>query len=158
MKEDEDLVERLKAEEAELQFAHFGFGEALEIGQDLVAIGLGEALPITIDISLVGQTLFHAGLPGSSPDNDQWVIRKSNVVRRFHKSSLLFATQLRLKSRSLEEAHGLSASEYAPSGGSVPVRVRDVGVVGTITVSGLKDTEDHRLVVEAIRRHLAGRA
>ncbi len=35
--------------------------------------------------------------------------------------------------------------------------VRDVGPVGTVTVSGLPEVEDHRLVLDAIRAFLGGR-
>jgi uncharacterized protein (UPF0303 family) len=34
--------------------------------------------------------------------------------------------------------------------------VDQVGVVGAVTVSGLPQAEDHALVVEAVRRFLAG--
>ena len=34
--------------------------------------------------------------------------------------------------------------------------VRNVGVVGTVTVSGLPQEEDHRLVVDVLREFLAG--
>ena len=36
-----------------------------------------------------------------------------------------------------------------------PVRVADVGVVGTVTVAGLAQADDHALVVEALRTFLA---
>jgi uncharacterized protein (UPF0303 family) len=154
----EALIARLEAEYEELQFSRFGFDEAWRIGQDLVAAAQADALPIAIDVGLNGQTLFHAGLPGSSPDNDQWIIRKNRVVQRFHRSSLYIASQLRLKGKSIEEQYGLPRADYAPSGGAVPIRVRGVGVVGAITVSGLADHEDHRMAAEAIRRFLAAQA
>jgi uncharacterized protein (UPF0303 family) len=155
MTELEALIARLEAEHEELQFARFGFDDAWAIGQDLVAAGRRDGLPIAIDVSLNGQVLFHAGLPGSSPDNDQWILRKSRVVQRFHRSSLYIGSLLSQKGKSIEEKYGLPQSDYAPSGGALPIRVREVGVVGAITVSGLPDREDHRLVAEAIRRHLA---
>ena len=34
---------------------------------------------VTIDVTVNGQQLFHAALPGTSPDNDQWVQRKNRV-------------------------------------------------------------------------------
>jgi uncharacterized protein (UPF0303 family) len=77
------------------------------------------------------------------------------VAQRFHRSSLYIASQLRQEGRSIMEKYGLSEADYAPYGGAVPIRVRNVGVIGTITVSGLADHEDHRAVVEAIRRRLA---
>jgi uncharacterized protein (UPF0303 family) len=158
MTEQEAAIARLEAEYEELQFSRFGFDEAWEIGRELVAAGRRDALPIAIDVSLNGQVLFHAALPGSSPDNDQWILRKNRVVQRFHRSSLYIAGLLGQKGASIEEVYGLPRADYAPSGGAVPIRIRGVGVVGTITVSGLADHEDHRMVTEAIRRHPAARA
>ena len=155
MTDHETTIARLDAEFEELQFARFGFEDAWRIGQDLVAAARSDALRIAIDISVNGQTLFHAALPGSSPDNDQWIARKNRVVQRFHRSSYYLATTLKQKGKSIEEVYGLSKADYAPSGGAVPIRIRGVGVVGTATVSGLRDDEDHGMVVEALRRHLA---
>jgi uncharacterized protein (UPF0303 family) len=154
MSESDTFFAQLESEYDELQFDRFGFDVAWALGQDLVAVGQRDGLPIAIDISANGQMLFHAGLPGSGPDNDQWLVRKSRVALRFRKSSLHFARALEAKGRSLLEHHGLSPAEYAASGGSFPIKVRTAGVIGTITVSGLPDHEDHRLVVEAIRRYL----
>jgi uncharacterized protein (UPF0303 family) len=155
MTDREALIAALKAEHEDLQFSGFGFDEAWEIGRDLVDAGRRAALPIAIDIGLNGQTLFHAALPGSAPDNDRWILRKKRVVQLFHKSSLYIGSLLRQKGRSIEEEYGLPPADYAPFGGALPIRVRGVGVVGTITVSGMADHEDHRMVAEAIRRHLA---
>jgi uncharacterized protein (UPF0303 family) len=152
--EDADLIERLEAEYEELQFTAFGFEDAWAIGSALVEAGRKASLAIAIDVSLSGQTLFHAALPGTSVDNDGWIERKKRVTARFFRSSLLIATRLRMKGKSMEEVYGLPSSEYAASGGSVPIRVRGVGVVGAIAVSGLPDREDHALVVEAIRARL----
>jgi uncharacterized protein (UPF0303 family) len=49
-------------------------------------------------------------------------------------------------------ALGNSAGEYAIHGGAVPIRVTGVeGVVAVVVVSGLKQDEDHAVVVEAIK-------
>jgi len=46
---------------------------------------------------------------------------------------------------------GERAGEYAIHGGGVPVRVRGVeGIVAVVVVSGLKQQEDHQIVVEAL--------
>ena len=39
-------------------------------------------------------------------------------------------------------------------GGAFPITIKNVGVVGTITISGLLDNEDHDLVVWGIEDYL----
>lgn len=52
---------------------------------------------------------------------------------------------------------GESAGEYAIHGGGVPVRVHGVeGIVGVIVVSGLKQHEDHQVVVEGLEEYIEG--
>ena len=46
-------------------------------------------------------------------------------------------------------------SDFAAHGGAFPLLVRGVGPVGTVVVSGLPQVEDHRMVVAALREHLA---
>ena len=46
-------------------------------------------------------------------------------------------------------------SVYGCHGGGFPVRVRNVeGVVGVIVVSGLKQEDDHGVIVDGIREYL----
>lgn len=50
------------------------------------------------------------------------------------------------------------ASVYACHGGGFPVRVKNVeGIVGVIVVSGLKQEDDHNVIVEGIQKYLATR-
>jgi uncharacterized protein (UPF0303 family) len=39
---------------------------------------------------------------------------------------------------------------FAAHGGAFPIRIKDVGVVGTVTVSGLPQADDHAFVTEMI--------
>ncbi len=41
-------------------------------------------------------------------------------------------------------------ADYATDGGSFPLNVEGAGVVGSVTVSGLPQRDDHNLVVEAL--------
>ena len=65
--------------------------------------------------------------------------------------------RLRIQQRTLAESMYLDEKDYAAHGGCVPLVVKGVGFVGTVTVSGLPQREDHELVVEALREHLAER-
>ncbi len=144
--------EDLLAEEEELQFASFTNDDAWVLGNALVAAAREAELPIAIDISRGEQRLFHAGLPGSAADNDAWIERKNRVVRRFGHSSYYMnvSSEGEFNARYL-----LDESEFAAHGGAFPVIVRGVGVVGTVTVSGLPQEEDHRFVVGVLRAFLA---
>jgi uncharacterized protein (UPF0303 family) len=47
----------------------------------------------------------------------------------------------------------ISEADFAPHGGSFPIIIKDTGVIGTITVSGLPSAVDHGLVVDVIRAY-----
>jgi uncharacterized protein (UPF0303 family) len=150
-----DMLEQLLQEEQELQFTKFNESIAWQIGSQLVEQSLSKNLPVAIDITRGDHQLFHASLHGTSPDNDEWVKRKVRLVYRFGHSSFYIGQLLKSKGKSIVEAYLVSESEYASHGGCFPVIVKDTGVIGTITVSGLRQEEDHKLVVQAIRDYLA---
>ena len=67
---------------------------------------------------------------------------------------MLLGVRLKLSGLGLEEKYCGSPLEYSAHGGSFPLIIRGTGVIGTITVSGLPQEEDHALVVESIRAWL----
>ena len=151
----DEILKQLLQEEHDLQFTKFNEDISWELGSQLVERARSMNLPVTIDITRGTHQLFHASLPGTSPDNDEWVKRKIRLVYRFGHSSFYMGQLLKNKGKSIEQAYLVSESEYAPHGGCFPIIVKDTGIVGTITVSGLPQEEDHKLVVEALRRYLA---
>lgn len=153
----EKLLRRIEAEEKALVFDSFTNDEALALGLRLVETGRERSLPIAIDVERCGQRLFHAALTGSTPDNAGWIERKKRLVNRVHRSSYALGLELEAKGRTLLEAKALDEKDYAAHGGCVPVVVARVGFVGTVTVSGLPQDQDHALVVQAMREHLRER-
>ena len=150
-----DVIARVEQQEHDLVFATFTHDDAWRLGCLLVELAQERELPVTVDIRRGTQQLFHAARPGTTPDNDSWIERKVRVVERFAASSYLVGLRARQKGTTFAAQHDLPLQEYAAHGGCFPVRVRDVGVVGTVTVSGLPQADDHALVVEAIRDFLA---
>ncbi|GAA3299549.1 heme-degrading domain-containing protein [Dactylosporangium vinaceum] len=151
----EDLIKELEAQEARLLFDRFDNDDAWALGCLLVETAKERSLGITIDIRRGGQQLFHAALAGTAPDNDRWIERKVRVVERLHNSSYLVGRRLAARDKVFDAAYGVDPAEYATHGGAFPVRVRNVGVVGVVTVSGLPQADDHALVVEVLERFLA---
>jgi uncharacterized protein (UPF0303 family) len=149
------LTRQLEDQERRLQVSRFDNDDAWQLGCLLVELARERGLGVAIDIRRGGQQLFHCALPGTTPDNDTWIERKNRVVQRFGASSFLVGQRHRDKGTTFEASTPhLDPSEYAAHGGAFPIRVRDVGIVGTVTVSGLPQAEDHALVVEAIERFL----
>lgn len=148
------ILEQLLQEEQELQFVSFNESTAWQIGCRLVERAQKEGLPIAIDIRRGEHQFFHASLSGASADNDEWIKRKVRLVNRFEHSSFYMGQLLKSKGKPLQEAYLISENEYAPHGGCFPILVKNTGMVGTLTVSGLAQEEDHKLVVEAIRDYL----
>jgi uncharacterized protein (UPF0303 family) len=144
----------LAAEEEELLFGGFTNDDAWDLGAALVAAARRDGAPVAVDISRHGHQLFHAALPGTSPDNDSWIQRKTRVVHRFGHSSLYVRQASIERGTTFEAEFGLDPAHYAAHGGAFPVVVRSVGPVGAVVVSGLPQLEDHRMVVAAIRAHL----
>jgi uncharacterized protein (UPF0303 family) len=146
----------LLAEEDELQFTSFTNDDAWELGSALVATARERRLPVAVSVVRNGHRLFLAALTGATPDNERWIRRKERVVARFGHSSLAVRQASVERGTTFEEQFGLDPQRYAAHGGSFPLLVRSVGPVGTVTVSGLPQVEDHRMVTTALRARLGG--
>jgi uncharacterized protein (UPF0303 family) len=151
-----ELIAELEQQEQELQFTRFDNDDAWRLGLLVRDIARQRQLPVAIDVRRHGHLLFHTALDGTSPDNDSWIERKVRVTDRFHAASYLVKLRMEAGGRTFDEAEGIDPLQYAAAGGAFPIRIRGVGVVGTLTVSGLPQAEDHALVVEAIRTFLTG--
>ncbi|WP_068114949.1 heme-degrading domain-containing protein [Tropicimonas marinistellae] len=151
-------AEILEAQEAQLVFPGFSEDTAFALGGALVAAARAQAAPVVINIRTPDRTLFHAALPGSAPDNDHWARRKSNIVLRKHCASMLVGMRLEAAGKQPGPDLGLDPLDFAAHGGSFPIRVAGVGVIGAITVSGLASAEDHAMIVETLSDFLARHA
>lgn len=148
----EDLAHVIRQEEA-LRLPQFDSNDAWKLGWLLRDLAVSRGHAIVIDIRRFGQPpqrLFYSALPGTTPDNARWVERKSNVVARFHRSSYQVGLYLAQHGLTFTEKYALPEADYAAHGGSFPLHVIGVGVIGSVTVSGLPQREDHNLVVEGL--------
>ena len=149
-------IPELEEQERRLTLPHFTYDDAWALGSLLVELARERSAPVAIDIRRGGQQLFHAALPGSTPDNDAWIDRKRRVVERYGCSSYLVGSRFRAKGTTFEESSRLDPDGYAAHGGAFPITVEGAGVIGTVVVSGLPQVEDHNMVVEALERFIAG--
>ena len=148
------LIAEIVAQEERLQFTSFSNADAWAIGSRFVEVATERSLGITINITRGDQQLFHAALPGTTADNDDWIARKIRTVRRYSESSFLVGRRFAASEKDFNTATGLPSSEYAAHGGCFPLTIRNAGMIGTITVSGLPQADDHALVVEILSEFL----
>jgi uncharacterized protein (UPF0303 family) len=148
----EEDLQCIALQEERLQFTHFDNQTAWDLGSRLRETAEVRHLAIVIDIQLHGLPLFYFALPGTTPDNPEWVRRKRNIVRRFFRSSYAIGLMVKAQRMSLD---ALDPRDYAHHGGSFPILLEGTGCVGTLTVSGLPQREDHCLVVETVASYLA---
>lgn len=157
MMTDADSLAELLDQERRLVFPSFDNDTAIALGLRLVEVGRARGLAITVDVTRAGQQLFHAALAGTAPDNDAWVRRKSAAVARFGHSSFYLGRSSAAKGVAFHDRFEVPVADYAAHGGSFPIIVAGTGPVGTVTVSGLPQQDDHALVVEVLSAFLADR-
>lgn len=143
-------LDRIALQERELQLPRFDADFAWELGMKLRAMAAERKLSVVIDVRRFGQVLFYTAMEGTTPDNFEWVRRKSNVVARYHCSSYAVGLKEKLKNETITEIQGLPIADFATHGGCFPLAVAGAGIVGSVTVSGLPQRSDHELVVEAL--------
>ena len=150
----ESDIELITRQEQELRFTAFSEADAWALGSLMRKTAEERALPFVIDIRIGTRPLFYTALPGTTPENPDWIRRKVNTVYRFHKSSYRVGREYKLKGNAFDAARGLNLMDYAPQGGGFPIHVRGTGVVGSVTVSGVPEREDHGFVAEMLCRFL----
>ncbi len=129
--------------------------EALEIGEIAASIGRDRALPIAVEVRLKDWTVYHACLPGSSPENDQWIARKARVVLATKNSTLFERVLAEEQGIDWYATTGLSEETHAIHGGGLALNVKGLGFAGILLISGLPQVQDHLLGVEVIAEFLA---
>jgi uncharacterized protein (UPF0303 family) len=146
---------RIALQEERLQFVSFDADVAWKIGSWLRSAALANGQSIAIDITLAQAPLFYCAMAGATPNNAEWIRRKKNVMARFHKSTYAVFLGYDRRSTTLETETGAPLADFVAAGGCFPIRIRgSAAVLGSITVSGLPQREDHELVVRAIADHL----
>jgi uncharacterized protein (UPF0303 family) len=143
-------LQSIAAQEHALVFPHFDADTAWQLGAYLHEIAKARGLALAIDIRTFGQPLFFSVLDGATPDNVNWARRKGNTVAHFRRSSYAVGLKLQESNATLTAKHALPDADYASHGGAFPLTVKGVGVIGSVTVSGLPQRSDHELVVEAL--------
>ena len=150
----EELSSVLQMQEEILQFSSFTNADAWELGNLIVAEAAKRGAAVLVRIRLNnGYTVFQYGMHGTNLYNEHWMTRKYKTVRLTEKSSLRMYMDLRERGESLADRF-LDEKEYAACGGGFPIRVEEVGVIGTVAITGLDHVSEHDLLVKCISKYL----
>ncbi len=147
-------IECLVRQEQALRFKSFSEQDAWTLGNAMRTLALERKLGFVIDIRIGARPLFYTALPGTVQDNYEWVRRKVRTVLRFEKSSYRVGREHEKKNVVFSAIRGINPMKYTLAGGSFPIHVNGVGVIGAVTVSGVPQRKDHEFVVECLCKFL----
>ena len=145
----------LALEAKTLTLASLTQAQALEIGGIAQEFGLDRKLPIAIEVRMKDWIVFHASLPGSSPENDSWIRRKANVVNKTGHSTIYEKVLAEEQGIDWHKSKGVEDELYAIHGGGLALNVVGLGLTGILLISGLTEVEDHLLGIEILTEYLA---
>lgn len=150
MQDIEADLRRIAEQEEALVFPTFDADQAWQLGTLLRDAAKAAQVSVAIDITIAGQCLFHTVVGGATLDNSNWIRRKRNVALHFQRASYAIGLGLKRAEATLDGKYALADADYAAHGGSFPIRVQGAGMIGTVTVSGLPQRDDHAMVVAAL--------
>lgn len=155
MKDNHELMLMVEEQEKRYIFDEFYAETALKIGNSLIEEAKDRRNKIAIDIFAFGRCLFHYSSNGNEPSNDEMIRRKRNLAQYTGHASLWSYYFLADICMTIDEKWNLDPSEYAPVGGSFPIRVANCGgPIGVITVSGFEHTLNHAIIIDVLEKEI----
>ena len=145
----------LLQEELLLTLPALDVADAIEIGEIAKSFGTQRSLPIAVEVRVGDWAVYHASLPGSTPENDWWIGRKARVVKLKQHSTMYERVSAEERGADWHKENNLLDETHAIHGGGLPLITKNEGFVGVLLVSGLPQVEDHLLGVEILTEFLA---
>lgn len=152
----EALMEKIKEQEAAYEFDHLDEHLAMQMGIYVIRRAQELGKPVATRVTLNHRTLFAYSMAGTKPESDNWIRRKENISYATNGSSYYWECWCELGQHPLEW-RGMSYKDYAPAGGCMPINIKGVGMVGTLTISGMASHEDHALAFETLGKAATGK-
>ena len=145
----------LLQEELLLTLPALDVADAIEIGEIAKSFGTQRSLPIAVEVRVGDWAVYHASLPGSTPENDWWIGRKARVVKLKKHSTMFERVLAEEQGIDWHKENNLLDETHAIHGGGLPLITKGEGFVGVLLISGLPQVEDHLLGVKVLTEFLA---
>ena len=142
-------------EEQILTLPSLDLSDGLVIGEIAKSLGVARNLPIATEVRLGDWIIYHASLPGSTPENNWWMSRKARTVMLKHHSTMYERVTAEERGVDWHKENNLLDETHAIHGGGLPLITKNEGFVGVFLISGLPQVEDHLLGVEVLTEFLA---
>ena len=145
----------LLQEELLLTLPALDVADAIEVGEIAKSFGTQRSLPIAVEVRVGDWAVYHASLPGSTPENDWWIGRKARVVKLKQHSTMFERVLAEEQGIDWHKENNLLDETHAIHGGGLPLITKEDGCVGVLIISGLPQVDDHLLGVEVLTEFLA---
>ena len=146
---------QLLVEEEVLLLPSLEVSDALLIGEIARSLGVLRDLPIAVEVRVGDWIVYHASLPGSTPENDWWIGRKARVVKLKQHSTMYERVLAEEQGIDWHKENNVLDETHAIHGGGLPLITKEDGCVGVLIISGLPQVDDHLLGVEVLTEFLA---
>ena len=125
----------LLQEELLLTLPALDIADALEIGEIAKSFGIQRSLPIAVEVRVGDWAVYHASLPGSTPENDWWIGRKARVVKLKKHSTMFERVLAEEQGIDWHKENNLLDETHAIHGGGLPLITKGEGFVGVLLIS-----------------------
>jgi len=151
------MMEETKQKREACVVSSFTNEQAFDLGYYIYQKALREGKPLAVSVTRNRQRLFYAAAEGTTAENDHWIMRKENSAYFFGKTTWELSLYMKLRDDNIWDKYGLERDRYAQSGGCMPITGKGMGMIGTATVSGMSQAEDHEFITEAVLEWIENR-
>jgi uncharacterized protein (UPF0303 family) len=143
-------LKKIQAQENALQLDRFDMETAWRLGSIVRQLAAERGHAIAVEVRRGTLPVFFTYFEGATANNADWIRRKTNSTMHFERSTYALGLDYQQRGVSVSTRTALPERDFVTDGGCFPLRVKNAGLVGTLTVSGLDQRADHELAVEAL--------
>lgn len=148
-----ELLKQCTEQEEKYRFTELTHNDICKLGEYLKDISITLEKPVAVEAALGDFVVYRYYPQGRGINEEAWIAGKRNTVMAFGISSK--HAMLKMMNKGLTQSSHFTAldpGKFALSGGGFPLKLKNGLLAGSICVSGLKDDEDHRILVQALQR------
>lgn len=139
----------IEQQEKTLVLDSFDNSDALEVGQRIIGLAKDKYKgAIAVSIEIDNNVVFSYMMTGTGLENKHWMLRKTNVCKTTHTSSL--RTCMDIEYNEYEQPWEDRPDAYVACGGCWTVCVNGNEPFAYIAVSGLEHYYDHQIIVDSL--------